>query len=145
MNHLHIIGNVGADAEIRTTQNGRTYIQFNVAVTEKYGQTETTTWFTCTKWVNDGGSTKIADYIKKGHKIGVFGKVSARAYTNQSGEAKCSLDVNVLDITLIGQIQASGQANQSNHAAPAAPQHRPAQQQQPQQQTHNDGEDDLPF
>lgn len=128
MLRLQLIGNIGRDAELRTLDSGTTAISFNVAVTEKYKdrsgqQVENTTWVQCTKWVQPGGSTKIADYLTKGTKVLVEGKPSARAYTAKSGEAAASLELRVDNLELLSPVaQTNSQpARQATPSAPAAP------------------------
>ncbi len=136
-----LTGNIGRDAELRTLDSGTTAISFNVAVTEKYKdrsgqQVENTTWVNCTKWVQPGGSTKIADYLKKGTKVLVEGKPSARAYTANTGEAKASLELRVDNIELLGGSQ-QGNSQPARTAGPASTTPSPEIDQQV--------DDELPF
>jgi len=141
MLRLQIIGNIGRDAELRTLDSGSTAISFNVAVTEKYkdraGQmVENTTWVNCTKWVQAGGSTKIADYLKKGTRVLVEGKPSARAYAANSGEAKAQLELRVELIELLGG-SPQGSTQPARTAGPAQTTPSPA--------VDDEVTDDLPF
>ena len=136
MNKTIIFGNIGQDALVgQPAQNGNTPIKFSVAVSEKRKDADHTEWFSCTKWVNPGGSTAIAQYLKRGTKVCVAGKVSVRSYTDRDGNARASLELNVQEITLAGSASSQTQAS-----APVA--------QQPQNsfpQPSNTGEYDLPF
>lgn len=101
-----IIGNLGKDAEVRHTQNA-TAITFNVATSENWkdqnGQKRTrTTWFNCTKWVKPD-ATSLAQYLTKGTKVYVEGKISVRAWNHPtSGEANGSLELRVAELVLLG-------------------------------------------
>ncbi len=140
MNKLIIIGNLGGDARLgQPAANGSTPISFSVGVSEKRGETQHTEWFSCTKWVQQGGSTKIADYLLRGTKVAVEGKVSARSYTDRDGQGRASLEVNVQNIELVG-----GSQQQVNTQA-AAPQQRTAAPQATPANPSNDATDDLPF
>lgn len=132
LNRYSFIGNLGKDAEIRTLESGASAISFTVAVTEKWknrnGEAmENTTWVACTIWKAAGVSTAIAQYLKKGTRVHVDGKPSARAYVKGDGTAAASLEVRVDDLTLLNALQ-NGQAQ------PAQQQYQPLTQQQIAQQ-----------
>jgi single-strand DNA-binding protein len=150
LNRFSFIGNLGQDAQVRTLDSGTSAISFSVAVTEKYkdkqGNTqEITTWVSCTRWVPQGGSTALANYLLKGQKVYVEGKPSARAYLTQANEPAAVLDVRVEKIELLGGAQAQA-APQAQAAAPQPQAPRPSA---PQRYNHNDldpeAHDDLPF
>jgi single-strand DNA-binding protein len=145
LNRFSFIGNLGQDAQVRTLDSGTSAISFSVAVTERYkdkqgNAQETTTWVSCTRWVPQGGSTALANYLLKGQKVYVEGKPSARAYVAQDGTAAAVLDVRVDKIELLGGAQAQAAAHQPQAPRPSAP---------AQQYSHNDldpnAHDDLPF
>ena len=113
MQKLTLVGRIGKDAEVKDLQSGTKVINFSVAHSEKKGENQETIWFDCAKWVNDGQSTAVAQYIKKGGLIYIEGKVSARAYTANDGSSKASLSVTVSHIELLGGgAESSGQAQQ---------------------------------
>jgi len=93
MNCLVIAGNVGKDAELRTTQNSKDVASFSVAVSN--GKDRDATWFDCSLWGERG--KKLAQYIRKGDKITVMGEVSAREHNG-----KAYLQVFVRELTLQG-------------------------------------------
>jgi single-strand DNA-binding protein len=107
LNRYQIIGHLGQNANVKTTESGSTAISFSVAVTESYkdkqGQkVENTTWVNCTIWRQKDQSTKIAEYLTKGTKVLVEGKLTARAYSDKQGEAKASLELKVDNVQLLG-------------------------------------------
>ncbi len=107
LNRYQFTGNIGQDATVRTLDGGTTAIGFTVAITEKYkdrqgNPQETTTWVSCTRWVQAGGSTAIAQYLKKGTKVLIEGKPTARAYEKQDGTTAASLEVRVDSLELLG-------------------------------------------
>jgi single-strand DNA-binding protein len=100
---------------VKTLQGDAQVIVFSVAHTESYtdkqgNKQSVTSWVRCTKWINQGQSTKIADYLKKGTKVYVEGKPAASAYIAQDGTAKASLELSVRDIELQGSAQPQQQA-----------------------------------
>lgn len=107
MNRYSFIGNLGKDAEVRSTQTGDMVIGFSVAITEKWKNAagepqEKTHWVNCSKWVKAGQSTAVAQYLTKGTKVLVEGVPTARAWASQDGAANASLEVNVREIVLLG-------------------------------------------
>lgn len=93
MNCLTIAGNVGKDAELRTTQQGKQVASFSVGVSQ--GRDKETTWFDCSIWGER--AAKLQPYIRKGDKITVMGEVSAREHNG-----KAYLQVFVRELTLQG-------------------------------------------
>ena len=104
MKKISIIGNVTKDAEIRAFEGGRSVINFDVAVNERFkdknGQKqERTTYIRCAMWRE---VTTIAQYITKGTKIYVEGAPDADAYVNKEGKAVGNLKINVREIEFLG-------------------------------------------
>lgn len=96
MNKFIFSGNIGKDAETRQINDKDSVTSFNVAVTEKYKDKETTIWVRCDKW-NAG---KLADYLKKGAKVLVEGKILEREH-----EGKKYWSVNVESIEILKFIE----------------------------------------
>lgn len=150
-----ITGNLGQDAKISQLQNGDSIIGFSVAHTSKAANGESkTTWVNCNKYVKQGGSTAVAQYLVKGQKVLVEGMPYINEYTGQDGGKVSSLACRVYELELLGSIQ-QGQgaqgvpASQANTWAQAMqPQGQPqfAQGQgQPQGNWNGGGGDGLPF
>ena len=108
MNRTQVIGHIGKDAEIRQV-NDKSAIGFNVAHTESWGQgedkKEKTTWIQCTLW-RKPDKVGIAQYLKKGVKVYVEGKVEAGAYL-KDGNAVGSLKMTVTNIELLSKVEGS--------------------------------------
>lgn len=98
MNAWTIAGRVGRDAEIKTTQTGKTVTEWSVAVDGFSGGEKTTTWVDCSMWGDRG--VKLVDHLKKGRYVVVAGECSTHAYTSQGGEVRASLRLNVRELTL---------------------------------------------
>lgn len=95
-NTVSLIGNVGQDPELKQLENDRQVCNFTLATSEKWrnvdGEVQTETmWHNIVVW---GKSAKIAsEYIKKGNKLAVDGRIQYREYTNKEG-----VKVRVTDI-----------------------------------------------
>jgi len=124
MNRTQIIGNLGQDAEVKAFEGGQSAISFSVAVTEKWNDAsgvkqERTDWFRCTLW-RKPEQTSIANYLKKGTKVLVEGKASARAWANATtGELNAALEIRVANVELLGGLPAEQNGAPAQQAAPA--------------------------
>lgn len=101
---LSVIGNLGADARLQETINGK-FIAFNVAHTNKRtdrstGQVvENTQWVSCTL---NGENHGVFPYLTKGTKVYVDGDLSLRSFTGQDGLQHVGLNLFVRNIELCG-------------------------------------------
>jgi len=98
-NNLTIVGNVGADAEVKFTKDGQAIVSFNVAVNKITGKGDNrksvVTWFQVTVWGEYGEA--LADYLRKGTLVTVTGEVSASAWIDQTGQARAGLQIKAAD------------------------------------------------
>lgn len=100
---MQVIGNLGKDCVVNTV-NGKNVINFTVAHTEKYRDSqgnnqEKTTWVDCAYWTD---KTAISPYLTKGKQVFVEGQPEVRSYTRQDGTAGASLSLRVREIQLLG-------------------------------------------
>lgn len=85
MNEANLMGNVGADPEIKFAQNGRKYATFSVATSEKWKdkntgeQKEQTEWHRVTVW-HEQIAEVVEKYVKKGSRVFVRGKIEYSEY-----------------------------------------------------------------
>lgn len=101
MQRVTLIGNIGQDAQVKTLDSGAKAIQFSVAVSEKYGEKESTTWYRCTQWKTPQQPTSLANYLKKGVKVFIEGKPSINSYKSKNGEFNASIEVRIDRIELL--------------------------------------------
>ncbi len=94
---ITLVGNPGADGEMRYTPGGKAVASFSLAVSKKWNaadgaKQEKTTWFRVTFW--DKQAELVSNYVKKGKEVMVIGEVEeARAFTDNSGNNRASLEV----------------------------------------------------
>lgn len=97
VNKVILIGNLGADPEIRRTQDGRPIANLNIATSEtwrdKEGERkEKTEWHRVVIFTE--GLCKVAEqYLKKGAKVYIEGSLQTRKWQDQSGQDKYSTEV----------------------------------------------------
>lgn len=99
MNVWNFTGNLGKEAIVRYTQDGKPIASFSVGVRSGFGDKATTTWANCSLFGKQAES--LSPYLTKGQQVAVSGEVNLRDYETQSGAGK-SLDVRVTNIDLIG-------------------------------------------
>ncbi|OCW58904.1 single-stranded DNA-binding protein [Hoeflea olei] len=98
VNKVILIGNLGADPEIRRTQDGRPIANLSVATSESWRDKNTGERREKTEWhrvvIFNEGLCKIAEnYLKKGSKVYLEGQLQTRKWTDQSGQDKYSTEV----------------------------------------------------
>jgi single-strand DNA-binding protein len=97
-----VIGRVTENAVVKQLKDERQVVNFSIAVNDWYKPKDSeqgvkvTTFFTCSYW----RSTRIAERLKKGALVELFGRVSVNAYTNMQGEPKGTLNFHVNNIKI---------------------------------------------
>lgn len=140
VNKVILIGNLGADPEIRNTPGGTVVANFRIACTETWRDNrgerqERTEWVTLVAW------RKIAEvaqrYLRKGSQVYIEGKLQTRTWEDrQTGQKRYATEVLVDTLTMLGSRDrnAGGRQAEQQHEDPP-PEGDPA--------TVTD--DDLPF
>jgi len=98
VNKVILVGNLGADPEIRRTQDGRPIANLSVATSESWRDKNSGERREKTEWhrvvIFNEGLCKIAEnYLKKGSKVYIEGQLQTRKWTDQSGQDKYSTEV----------------------------------------------------
>jgi single-strand DNA-binding protein len=121
---MQIIGNLGKDCVVNTV-NGKNVINFTVAHTEKYkdsqgNQQEKTTWVDCAYWTD---RTAIAQYLTKGKQVFAEGQPEAKSFQRNDGTPGSSLSLRVREVQLLGGRGDTGSSAPSygNTASSSAP------------------------
>ena len=96
MNKIILVGNLTKDPETRTTPNGKTVCNFDLAVNDRQGNA---TYFRISAWEKQGENCQR--YLSKGKKVMVTGPVSARAYTDRNGKANVSIEVTANEVEFL--------------------------------------------
>lgn len=98
LNKVVLIGNLGADPEIRNTQSGDKVANLSIATTESWKDASGTRQ-SKTEWhrvVVFGGLAGVCDnYLKKGSKIYIEGKLQTRKWTDNNGQDKYTTEIVV--------------------------------------------------
>ena len=98
LNQCQFIGNLGRDPETRTFQNGGKVCNLRLAVSETWKDKNTGERKERTEWVSvaifSDGLVRVAEqYLRKGSKIYISGKMQTRKYQDQSGADRYSTEI----------------------------------------------------
>lgn len=101
---IQVIGNLGKDCVVNNV-NGKSVINFTVAHTEKYKDSqgnnqEKTTWVDCAYWTD---RTAVAPYLMKGTQVFVEGQPEVRSFQRNDGTSGASLSMRVREVQLLGR------------------------------------------
>jgi len=110
LNKVMLLGNLGADPELKMTQGGQSVLKLRLATTETYldkNQTrqERTEWHSVTLWGKRGEA--LAKFLTKGERIFVEGSLRTSSY-EKNGEKRYSTEINASNIILAGRGKGQG-------------------------------------
>jgi single-strand DNA-binding protein len=160
VNKAIIIGNLGADPDVRTIGSGARVANLSVATSRRWTdrngqQQEKTEWHRIVCWDNERGP-KLADvaerFLKKGDSVYVEGEIEYRSYEDKDGVTKYTTEIRARELVMLGgrgDGGGQGGGNQSRSRQPAAA--GKAESDDSGDSTYDDfkadfsEEDDLPF
>ncbi|HEX2193751.1 MAG TPA: single-stranded DNA-binding protein [Candidatus Limnocylindria bacterium] len=158
LNKMMIIGNLGADPELRYTPSGKAVVNLRVAVNDRFrGQDgewqEETHWFRVEAW--EQAAERLAEQLRKGHKVFVEGQLRPREFEGSDGQKRTSLDIRFARVLSLERRDASESGyggSLSEGASPVGPggeapvaRPRGAGEAQPARTTETIDVDDIPF
>jgi len=105
LNKVMLLGNLGADPELKVTQGGQAVLKLRLATTESYldrnnTRQERTEWHRVTLWGKRAEA--LAKFLTKGERIFVEGRISTSSY-EKDGEKRYSTEVVANNIILAGR------------------------------------------
>jgi single-strand DNA-binding protein len=103
-NRVTLIGNLGMDPEIKTTETGKKVTNFTLATNDGFknadGQKITeTTWHNCVAW--NGLAETVTKFLKKGKEVAVEGRIVYRTYEDKKGITKNITEIVLNDLVLL--------------------------------------------
>jgi single-strand DNA-binding protein len=126
VNKVILIGNLGADPEIRRTQDGRPVANLRIATSESWRDKATGERKEKTEWhrvvIFNENLCRIAEqYLKKGSKVYLEGALQTRKWQDQSGQDKYSTEVVLQgfrgELTLLDRAGGAGGAGGGDFGA----------------------------
>jgi len=104
-NKVQLIGNLGGNPEIKTTEGGKKLAKFSMATNEVYrnvngDKVTETQWHNLIAW---GKVAEIAEkFLVKGSEVAIEGKLVNRSYNDKDGNKKYVTEVQVNEVLMLG-------------------------------------------
>lgn len=120
LNRVTLLGTLGKDAEIKTTQGGASVATLNLATERSWKDKDSgewkkeTDWHRVTAWRMEG----LANYLTKGKQVYVEGRLQTRSYDDKDGKKVYATEVVAENIILCGG-KDSGGGSSPAHQAPS--------------------------
>ena len=133
VNKVILIGNLGADPEVRSFQNGGKICNLRIATSERWTdkasgeKKERTEWHSVS--ISGDGLVRVAEqYLRKGSKVYIEGKLQTRKWQDQSGTDRYTTEIVVAgfggSLTMLDGLSGGGrqeQEPQRDSALPSSP------------------------
>ena len=122
LNKVILIGNLGADPEVREMPDGTKMAKFSIATSERYTnkageKISNTDWHNIVLW---RGTAEVAEkYLKKGDSVCIEGKLKTRSWEDENGNKKYATDVQGDSMTMLGSKKESEHSNLGYTPPPA--------------------------
>lgn len=124
MNKVMLIGNVGAEPQVKYLDQGVCVAQVRLATTER-GYTmqngaqvpDRTEWHNCVFWRKQ--AEVVEKYVHKGDRLYVEGKIQSRDWTDRQGISRRTIDIMVDNMELLSPKSSSNGSSTPNASAPA--------------------------
>ena len=146
VNKVILVGNLGADPEIRTTQDGRKIANLRIATSERWNDKATGEKKERTEWhrvvILSEGLARVAEqYLRKGSTVYIEGQLQTRKWQDQDGNDKYSTEIVLqgfnATLTMLGGSQ-GGNSDNSGQSQGGRPQSAP-------DAGFGDADSDIPF
>jgi single-strand DNA-binding protein len=104
-NKVQLIGNLGKNPDIKTTDSGKKLVKLSVATNEMFTNSKgekvkETQWHNLVAW---GKMADVAEkYLSKGSEIAIEGKLITKDYVDKEGNKKYSTEIQVNELLLLG-------------------------------------------
>lgn len=126
INTIIVSGNVGKDAVLRVTPNGKHIASFSIPAKTGFGENEKTSWLNCKMF--GAMAEKLSVAVVKGAKVTVSGEFVIEEWTRQDGTAAQTPTILVRDIDLPprnGQQQSAVQPQRQQQSSTPQPSEPP--------------------
>lgn len=160
LNKVTLIGNLGADPEIRFMPSGGSVANIRLATTRRWKDKQSGERKEATEWHRVVFFNRLAEiageYLKKGSQIYVEGRLQTRKWQSQDGQDHYTTEILGEEMHMLGsrsggtghfggdQAQA-GPSTTPNQPQPSAPQNNPGAMPSPPVPDYDDFDDDIPF
>lgn len=165
LNKVTLIGNLGADPEVRLMPSGGSITSIRLATTSRWKDKQSGERKEATEWHRIVFFNRLAEiageYLKKGSQVYVEGRLQTRKWQGQDGQDRYTTEILAQELHMLGS-RSGGTSNfgseqgqntnyspaaapASNQYQPAAPQNNPSAMSAPPPPDYDDFDDDIPF
>lgn len=149
VNKVILVGNVGKDPEIRSTGSGVMVANLTLATSDRQKDAQGT-WQDKTEWHNLVAFTRTAeiirDYVKKGSKLYIEGKIQTRSWDDkETGAKRYRTEIIVNDLVLLSGREEGGAGGYSRGGSSTGMDQRPHAAPEDLNQAAEISDDDIPF
>lgn len=121
LNKVMIIGNLGADPEMRYTADGKALTSFRVASSRNYNgpdgeRREETEWFSVVTWQKL--AEQCSQFLQKGRRVYVEGRLQTRSWDAQDGQRKYRTEVIAEKVLFLDRAGAMPLGDEHESSAP---------------------------
>ncbi len=121
INKVILIGNLGADPEVRYTPSGKAVANFRIATTENWtnkdgGKEERTEWHRIVAWGRLGEI--CGEYLNKGKQVYIEGKLQTRGWEDREGNKRYTTEIVAQTMQMLGSAGREGRASSSDERYP---------------------------
>lgn len=105
VNRVFLVGNLGADPEVRYTQSGSAVANFRIATSEVWNdkngeRQERTEWHRIVVWGRQ--AEHCGEYLRKGRSVCVEGRLQTREWEDRDGNKRYTTEVKADNVTFLG-------------------------------------------
>ena len=110
-NRVTLIGNLGMDPEVKTTEKGKKVVHFTLATNGGYKTSDgqkvnETTWHNIVAW--NGLAELAGQYLKKGRKVAVEGRIAYRTYEDKNKVTRNVTEIILSDLLFLKSSSGNG-------------------------------------
>ena len=101
INHVTLLGRVGADPDLRSTKSGTAVVQLRLATVRysKSNETTETDWHSVVVWGKTAEA--VARYVGKGDRVHVTGRLQQHSWQTDSGERRSRAEVHASEVIFL--------------------------------------------
>jgi single-strand DNA-binding protein len=130
VNKVILVGNLGADPELRYLPSGDAVVNFRLATTDRYKEKssgemkESTEWHRCVAFARS--AEILNEYLKKGSSVYLEGRIRTRKFQAQDGSDRYSTDIVIDNFQFLGGRNAGGNGGESGGYGDERPARQPS-------------------
>lgn len=158
LNKVMLIGNLGADPEVRYMPNGGAVTNINLATTRRWKDKQSGERREHTEWHRVVFFNRLAEvageYLRKGSQVYVEGRIQTHKWQDQSGQDRYTTEIVAGEMQMLGS-RSGGTANFADNAQqggkpepstqPSSAPQQPQSSNTPPPAAYDDFDDDIPF